>query len=65
MGLLVVGLIGGTVIVYGASLQQNRGLAWADNICSAASVLCSSPGWLALLTIALTVLFYYNRSFGT
>ena len=65
MGLLVLGFMAGTAIVYGASLQQNRGLLWADNVCSAAHVLCASPNWLALVSVALTVLYFYKRSLNT
>ena len=62
MGLLVMGLMAGTAIAYGASLQQHRGFAWADNVCSVAHFLCSSPSWLALLTIALAILYFYRQS---
>jgi hypothetical protein len=62
MGLLVLVLLIGTAIAYGASLQQNRGFAWADNVCSAAPILCSSPSWIALLTIALAIVYFYKRS---
>jgi hypothetical protein len=65
MGVLVSALMAGTAITYGASMQQNRGVAWADNVCSATQILCSSPGWLALLTIILAILYFYRRSINT
>lgn len=62
MGLLVMGFMAGTAIVYGASLQQHRGFAWADNVCSFAHIICSSPSWLALFTVALAILYFYRQS---
>jgi len=62
MGLLVLAFMAGTAVIYGASLQQNRGLVWADNVCSTASMLCASPMWLGLLTIGLAVVYFYRRS---
>ena len=62
MGLLVLGLMAGTAIVYGASLQQHRGYAWADNLCSVASFACSSPSWMAMVTIAFSIVYFYRLS---
>jgi hypothetical protein len=62
MGLLVLGLAAGTAVVYGASLQQYHGYAWADAVCAAAPYLCSSPSWLAMLTIVTAVLYFYKVS---
>ena len=62
MGLLVLGFLAGTAIAYGASWNQHRGYAWVDSTCSAAEMLCSSPGWMALLTIALAILYLYRAS---
>jgi hypothetical protein len=62
MGLLVLGLIAGTAIIYGASLQQNHGYAWADNLCSVASFLCTSPSWAAVATIAFSIIYFYRLS---
>jgi hypothetical protein len=62
MGLLVLGLLAVTGIAYGASWNQHRGYAWIDSTCSAAAMLCSSPGWLALATIALAIIYIYRAS---
>ena len=62
MGLLVLGLAAVSATVYGASLEQYHGYAWADNVCTIAPQLCSSPGWLAGLTIAMAVFYFYKVS---
>jgi hypothetical protein len=62
MRLLVLGFMAATAIAYFASLHQNRGFAWVDSVCSTASLVCSSPSWIALLTIALTILYFYKQS---
>jgi hypothetical protein len=62
MGLLVSGMIAGTVIIYGASLQQHHGYAWADNVCSIAAFLCSSPNWIGVVTIAFSIVYFYRLS---
>jgi len=62
MGLLVLGMMAGTAIAYGASLQQHHGYAWADNVCSVASYLCSSPGWTAVVTIVVALIYLYKQS---
>jgi hypothetical protein len=62
MGVLVLTFMAATAIAYGSSLQQHRGFAWADTVCSAAPMLCSSPSWMALPTIVLTILYFYRRS---
>ena len=62
MGLLVLGLIAGTATVYGASLQQHHGHAWADNLCSVVSFACSSPSWMAVATIAFSIIYFYKLS---
>jgi hypothetical protein len=62
MRLLVLGFMAATGIAYFASLHQNRGFAWVDSVCSRASLVCSSPSWIALLTIAVAVLYFYRQS---
>jgi hypothetical protein len=62
MGLLVFGLMTGTGIVFGASLRTQRGYTWADDVCSAASTLCASPGWLVVLTIVMALVYFYRIS---
>lgn len=60
MGLLVVLLASGTAIIVGASYRQYHGVVWADDVCSMASTLCASPGWMVALTM-LTALVYLYR----
>lgn len=62
MGLVVVGAMAGTAVVFGASFRQNRGVGWADSVCSAASALCASPGWLLGLSIGLALVYFYRIS---
>jgi hypothetical protein len=62
MGLLTLGLMAATVVVYGASLQQYQGHAWADGLCSAAPFLCSSPDWLGVVTVAVSIVYFYRLS---
>ena len=65
MGLLVLGMIAGTVVIYGASLQQHRGYAWADNVCAITSFLCASPSWIGVVTIAFSIVYFYRLSLDT
>jgi hypothetical protein len=62
MGALVLIMAGSTAVILGASFRQHRGIAWADDICSAASFLCASPGWLVALTIITALLYFYRVS---
>jgi hypothetical protein len=51
-----------TGVIFGASLRQNHGAAWADDVCSVASTLCASPGWLLVVTGAMALLYFYRVS---
>ena len=65
MGVLVVALAAITAIIFGASYRQNRGYAWADDVCSVASTLCASPGWMVAPTILLALVYLYRISLNT
>jgi hypothetical protein len=62
MGLIAMVLMATTAIVYGASLYQYHGHAWADSICSVAPLLCASPNWLAMTTVAFSIVYFYRLS---
>jgi uncharacterized membrane protein YidH (DUF202 family) len=61
---LVVALIAGCVLLYGASILRYHGYFWADQVCQAMPTLCGSPHWVALIAAAGT-LVYLLREFLT
>jgi hypothetical protein len=65
MGLLTFGAVLITVVVFGASVRQNHGNVWADNVCSAIPTLCNSPGWLVGGTIVMALIYFYRVSLHT
>ena len=65
MGLLVVLLAAVTAVIVGASYRQYHGIGWADDVCSMASTLCASPGWMVALTMAAALMYLYRLSLNS
>jgi hypothetical protein len=45
-----------TGVFYWASINQNSGVYWAEQICSQAQVMCQAPSWLLIPTAACILL---------
>jgi hypothetical protein len=44
-------VVAGSATVYWASLNTNRGVYWADQICRHAQPLCDDPRWLLIVVM--------------
>jgi hypothetical protein len=61
---LVVALIAGCILLYGASTLRYHGYFWADQVCQATPALCASPHWVAFVAAGVTAA-YLLREFLT
>jgi hypothetical protein len=59
---LVVALIAGTILLYGASAFRYHGFFWADQVCQLTPVLCASPHWVGFAAAAVAICYFFRES---
>ncbi len=62
LGLLII-LAVTTMTFYIAGDLYAHGSAWARDVCSVSSDLCDHPGWSAVATGVVAVIYFVLRSF--
>jgi hypothetical protein len=62
LGLLII-LAVTTVTFYVAGDLYSHGSAWARDVCSLSSELCDQPGWSAIATGVVAVIYFVLRSY--
>jgi hypothetical protein len=58
---LVVALLAGTILLYGANFFRYQGYFWADQVCQISPALCASPHWLGLAAGALGLCYFFRQ----
>src|SRR5262249_24556268 len=62
---LAVALIAATVLLYGASIFQYHGYAWAAQVCLITPGLCAAPHWVGLAAAAVAVFSFFKDSLSS